>query len=203
MYLVLSWRYVESLCRKIAFEIIEDGFIPDKIVSLVKGGVFVGSLLSDHLGVSKIACLDVREAGVKVEGDRLLVVDDFINTGSTMKGALNHVEGEEVRTASLLMLEKSEFIPDYLGDYLTDHYWVIFPWNVIEDLSELIHDILHEEGEMSQSKLRRVVSERGLNIHTLEAVFPGKFEEVLELLELKGAIKKKLEGERVYWRLVE
>jgi len=202
MYLVLSWRYVESLCRKIAFEIIEDSFIPDKIVALVKGGVFVGSLLSDHLGVSKIACLDARENG-KVEGNRILLVDDFINTGNTMKRALKLVEGEEVRTASLLMLEKSEFIPDYLGDYLTDHYWVIFPWNVIEDLSELIRDILREEGEMSQSKLRRVVSERGLNIHALEAVFPGKFEEVLELLELKGAVKKKLEGGRVYWRLVE
>ena len=203
MYLVLSWRYVESLCRKIALEIVEDGFNPDKIVALVKGGIFVGSLLSGHLGVSKIACLDIREEEKKVKGSRLLLVDDFINTGKTMKGALKLVEGEEVRTASLLMLEKSEFIPDYLGDYLTDHYWVIFPWNVIEDLSELIRDILREEGEMSQSKLRRVVSERGLNIHTLEAVFPGKFEEVLELMELKGVVRGKLEGGRVYWRLVE
>lgn len=178
MYLVLSWRYVESLCRKIAFEIVEDKFIPERIVALAKGGIFVGSLLSDYLGVSRIVCLDVKDGKEKVGGSRLLVVDDFINTGKTMSRALELVEGDEVRTASLLMLEKSDFIPDYLGDYLTEYYWVIFPWNVFEDISSLISEILREEGEMSQSKLRRIVSERGLNIHSLEAVFPGKFEEI-------------------------
>jgi len=131
------------------------------------------------------------------------VVDDFINTGKTMSRALELVEGDEVRTASLLMLEKSDFIPDYLGDYLTEYYWVIFPWNVFEDISSLISEILREEGEMSQSKLRRIVSERGLNIHSLEAVFPGKFEDVLEFMELKGLIEKRTEGGRVYWRLSE
>uniref|UniRef100_A0A7C3ZGS8 Phosphoribosyltransferase n=1 Tax=Archaeoglobus fulgidus TaxID=2234 RepID=A0A7C3ZGS8_ARCFL len=193
MYLVISWRYVESLCRKIASEIIEDAFIPDRIVALVKGGVFAGSFLCDYLGVSKIECLDVREEGRRVGGKKTLLVDDFINTGNTMKKALKLVEGE-VRTASLLMLENSEFIPDYLGDYLTDHYWVIFPWNIVEDLSELIRDIMREWGEISQSKLRRVVSERGLNIHSLEAVFPGKFEEVLQLMELKGIVRKRIGG---------
>jgi len=62
---------------------------------------------------------------------------------------------------------------------------------------------MREWGEISQSKLRRVVSERGLNIHSLEAVFPGKFEEVLQLMELKGIVRKRIEGGRVYWRLVE
>ncbi len=203
MYIVLSWRYVESLCKKIAREIIEDGFLPNKIVALAKGGIFVGSLLSDYLGVSKIVCLDIREEREKIDGNRLLLVDDFINTGKTMSRALRLVDGGEVRTASLLMLEKSDFIPDYLGDYLTDYYWVIFPWNVFEDLSNIISNILREEGETSQSKLRRIVSEKGLNIHSLEAVFPGKFEDVLEFMELKGLIEKKIEGGRVYWRLVE
>lgn len=203
MYLVLSWRYLENLCKRIALDIIDDGFQPEKIVGLAKGGVFAATLLSDYLGVTKIGCIDVKEGG-EVCGDRVLVVDDFINTGSTMKKALGLLNCDEVKTASLLMLENSEFIPDYLGDYLTDYYWVIFPWNVHEDLSRVILEILSDEGEASQSRLRRLIMEKGLNLHSLEAVFPGKFEETLEMMEKRGVlVSREEEGGRTYWKLSE
>lgn len=202
VFLVISWRYVENLCRKLAKEILEDRYLPEKIVALAKGGLFVGGLISDYLGIPDVECLKVNE-GRKIKGERLLVVDDFINTGRTMLKALKLVEGREVRTAALLMLENSEFVPNYLGDYLTDYYWVIFPWNFYKDLSKIVAEILRQDGELAQSKLRRQVSDRGLNAHALEAVFPGKFEEVLEFMEMKGIIKKRLENGRVYWGLVE
>lgn len=202
-YVILSWTYVDSLCRRVAFDILRDNYKPTSVVALAKGGLFVGSILSDYLTVKELYTVDVSKDEKIIEGERVLLVDDFVNTGATMKKALRIINADEVRTASLLMLEKSEFIPDYLGDYLSDYKWIIFPWNFVEDVSKLLIDILREEGEVSQSKLKRQLAEKGLNPLNLEVTFPGRFEEILRVLELKGVVEKTLEGGRTYWRLRE
>ncbi|WP_202318350.1 phosphoribosyltransferase [Archaeoglobus neptunius] len=201
-YLVLSWNYADKLCRRIAFDIFEDGFCPDSVVALARGGVFAGNLLCDYLDVDEFFCLDI-DKGDRIAGKRVLVVDDFINTGRTMRRALELVEAEEVKTASLLMLERSEFIPDYLGDYMTDYAWIIFPWNFVDDISRLILEILEMEVEVSQPKLKRLLSERGLNPFSLETAIPGRFEEVLRVLELRGLVERRVEEGRIYWRILK
>lgn len=202
-YIALSWNYVENLCKRVAFDILRDGYASTSVVALAKGGVFAGNILSDYLGVKKLQVFDANRDET-IHGERILLVDDFVNTGSTMKRALSLIQGEEVRTASLLLLEKSEFIPDYFGDYLSDYGWIIFPWNFVEDVSKLIIEILDKQraesdvesargdageraeevglGEVSQSKLKRLLEEIGLNPLNLETTFPGRFEEVLEVL---------------------
>lgn len=200
-YMVISWDYVDSLCRRVAIDILKDGFVPSCVVALAKGGLFAGTIVSDYLG-SELICLDIRKAK-EIRGDRVLIVDDFINTGRTMERAVDIVHADEVRTASLLMLESSKFIPDYLGDYLVDYAWIIFPWNFVEDVSNIVLDVLRREKESSQSKLKTLLSKKGLDLLNLEASFPGRFEEVLKILELKRMLEKKVEDGRIYWRILE
>ncbi len=202
-YIVLSWDYVDNLCRRVAFDILKDGYRPNSVVALAKGGLFVGNILSDYLGVGELCSIDVSRDEKVIGRKRVLLVDDFINTGRTMKKALEMIQADEIRTASLLMLEKSDFIPDYLGDYLSDYAWIIFPWNFVEDVSKLLIEILRDEGEVSQSKLKRMLAEKGLNPLNLEVTFPERFEEVLKVLELKEVAEKRVEEGRVYWRLRE
>ncbi len=200
-YVTVSWDYVDRLCRRIAFQIIEDKFKPDEIVALAKGGWFVARVIRDYLGVGKLVSLDISEKEV-VKCKKALIVDDLINTGKTIKAALKAVEAEEVKTATLLMLQNSDFIPDYLGEYLWDYSWVIFPWNFVEDLSELIIKVLKERGEVSQWALKGLLfSEFGLDPLNLDISHPGRFEEVLTVLEARGLIEKNDVDGRTFWRL--
>ncbi len=199
----VSWEYVDRLCRKVAFQIVDDGYTPDCIVALAKGGWFVARILSDYLGVQRLVSLDVKaEGGVRCR--KALVADDLVNTGKTMTRAMEKVEADEVRTAALFMLRESEFIPDYFAEYLWDYSWVIFPWNFIEDVSELVLKILAERGEATKWSLLGILfANFGLDPVNLEVSQPGRFDDVLRVLEAKGKIERVEVGGRIYWRLVE
>ena len=97
--IVTSWDYMDMLCRKVAEEIKEDGYSPDIIVALAKGGWFAGNLLCDLLDVSELISVRVehykgmKEKKLKIEDFRwlenknVLVVDDVANTGKSMSTA--------------------------------------------------------------------------------------------------------------------
>jgi hypothetical protein len=213
----VSWDYVDVLSRRVAFQILEDGYEPDCVIALAKGGWFAGRVLCDYLSIDELLSLDIRHYrsvdemeleisdfdAERIKNRRVLVVDDLINTGNTMKNAVKLIgKHAEVRTASLFMLQESDFIPDYLGEYLWDYTWVIFPWNFVEDVSGLILKILEKREVTSQWSLKGLLfSEFGLDPINLEISNPGRFEDVLKILELKG-FAEKLESEgRTYWRL--
>ena len=138
---ITNWDYLDGLCRKVAEQIIEDGFEPDTIVAIARGGWFVGSILCDMLGLDELVSLgirhyigyDRRELKVKeeisLERENVLIVDDLINTGKSMSKAKEIVErkAKEVRTACLLLVSTSKFVPNYFGEYLEGFSWVIFP----------------------------------------------------------------------------
>jgi len=216
----VSWNYADLLSRRVAMQILEDGFKPDCIVALAKGGWFVGCILYDFLGAKDLLSLNVRHyesVEVKdleispfdverIRGKSVLVVDDLINTGSTMKAAINLVKpvAKSVKTASLFMLQTSEFIPDYIGEYLWDYTWVIFPWNFVEDVSGLIIKVLKDNGELTKWSLKGLLfSEFGLDPLNLEISHPGRFDEVLKVLELNDVVEEVTIDGRKYWRLKE
>lgn len=197
-YALLSWSYAERLCRKVAKQVLEDKFEPEKIIALAKGGWFASMLLSDYLDI-EVVSLNPR-SDEKVSAKKALLVDDFINTGKTMREAMKRVEGE-VKTSALLMFQASDFVPDYLGEYVSDDVWIIFPWNVVENLSALILRIL-EKGESDVWSIRSALfSEFGIDSIALENIHPSKLEEILEVLERRGIVERFSESGRSYWRL--
>jgi hypoxanthine phosphoribosyltransferase len=198
-YVAVNWDYTEMLCRKVAMQVLEDSFRPEKIVAPAKGGWYASMILSDYLGV-EAASLDLQRGG-ELSANRVLVVDDFINTGRTMKRALSRIRAEEVRTSALLMLQASEFVPDYLGEYVPENVWVIFPWNFVEDVSALIINVL-EKGEQDYYGIKNALfSEFGLDPINLEISQPSKLIEVLQILEKRGLVESFEDSGRVFWRL--
>lgn len=198
-YIVINWDYAEMLCRKVALQVLEDSFKPEKIVAPAKGGWYVSMVLSDYLGVEAVS-IDLKRKE-KISAKKVLVVDDFINTGKTMKKTLSYVVAEETKTCALLMLQNSEFVPDYLGEYVPENIWVIFPWNFVEDLSALILSVL-ERGDQDYYEIKNALfSEFGLDPINLEISQPSKLEEVLKILEKRKLIEKFEEAGKVFWRL--
>lgn len=196
-FALVSWDYAERLCRKVAMQILEDDFKPDKIVALAKGGWFVSMILSDYLGV-EVVNLSLEEKK-EIHAIKALIVDDFINTGKTMKAAIERVKGE-IKTCALLMFQNSNFFPDYLGDFVSEDVWVIFPWNFVENLAPLIMNAL-EKGEMDIWGIKNILSSFGVDSISLEIVHPGKIEEVLNVLEKRKMVERFEDQERAYWRL--
>lgn len=198
-YAVLNWEYAELLCRKLAMQVLEDTFRPEKIIAPAKGGWFASMILSDYLGVDVVSLdLKLKET---ISAKSALIVDDFVSTGKTMKKALQRVRADEIKTGALLMFQSSEFVPDYLGEYVPENLWVIFPWNLVEELSALVLRIL-EAGEQDFWGIKNALfSEFKLDPINLEISQPMKLKEVIQILEKRRLIERFEDSGRTYWRL--
>jgi hypothetical protein len=180
----------------LALRIREDGFEPDIIVALGRGGWIPGRLLSDYLGnlnltefkvehyrgTAKQAAARIRyPLAADVTGQRVMVVDDVTDTGDSFEVALEHIrsrgEPAEMRTLVLHHKTVSPFVPDYFAETVADWRWIIYPWAVVEDLTALI---LEMEGRPFDPG---VVAERLQSDHGIH-VSRGTVNDVLDLMKL-------------------
>lgn len=126
-------------------------FKPDIIVPLVRGGTVPGVMLSHLLDVP-VQCLGwyTRDTSDLVgsesncwlpeyvlEGKRVLIVDDIVDTGRTIKEVLSDwntsvVESlnnrHNLKIACLHERHDAEHKPDYSAVKLDNDNWVVYPW---------------------------------------------------------------------------
>ncbi len=153
---VMDWVLFYSLSEEVARKIIESGYRADFMVGLARGGWVLSRVLCDFLAVKDLVSLKVEHWGVTatpdgtaqlkypfeidLTGRSVLVVDDITDTGDSMKITTDYVQTKnsaEVRTAVLRHITGSKFIPDYYGDEISWR-WVIFPWNYVEDMCNIV-----------------------------------------------------------------
>jgi len=219
--IVTNWDYTVSLCRKVAEDIREDGFEPQVIVALAKGGWFAGRILSDLLGLKELISLGIEhysgisEKEIRVEklmspldGKNVLIVDDIANTGKSIKTAFEQVKkvGGEAKTAVLQLMYTSEFTPDYFGDYITEDAWMIFPWNFFEDMIDIIRKLMEKERRRDWSEWdikQALYREHQIEPIYLEIAQPRKLVDVMREMERRNIVKKIVTGKKVTWRINE
>ena len=110
----LTYDTVRNNALKVALKISQDGFIPDVIYVLLRGGVYLGNVISEYFkilqrrkrpvyyaAVVARSYTGVRESSeIKVEGwtyppdslrsgDKVLLVDDIFDTGRTINHLTN------------------------------------------------------------------------------------------------------------------
>ncbi len=159
----LTWDRFLKISEKTADKINAAGWRPDFIVSLARGGWVFGRVLCDYLNVTELLSLKVVHWGmtatpdgeakirypfeVDMTGKKVLIVDDISDTGKSLKVATEFIAGmhpAEVKTVTLFYLTGSSFKPDFYGEEMTWR-WVVFPWNWVEDMCNLLAKVVEEE----------------------------------------------------------
>jgi len=160
-FIMLDWERVYNLCKWISREVKGDGFKPDVIVAIARGGWCAGLVLSDLLSIKDLRSVKIEHWGYtgevtgdakitqpivgELDGKDVLLVDDITDTGDSMRLALKHLDelnAKSVKTAVLKHKTISTFKPDYIGTEMDDWKWVVFPWNINEDVMNIIEKVL-------------------------------------------------------------
>lgn len=103
------------------------------IYSIPRGGLPIGVHLSHHLELPLV--LSIAEYLSKyINGKKLLVVDDLVDTGGTFENINNILNSSntEFETATLYYKPHSTVKPDYYV-YETLN-WIVFPWEKFEEI---------------------------------------------------------------------
>jgi len=220
---ITNWEYIYDLCREVSEAVKAAEFEPDVVVALARGGWFAGRCLCDFLGLDDLTSLKMEhyvgtaaksgEPTVRypmpegsVEGKYVLVIDDIADTGGSISRAHEYVTDRdpgEVRTATLQLLGTSEFEPDFVGERLDEWAWIVYPWNFIEDMVDLISGVMAkaDADTFTGEDVRDLLaSYHQIERIEMEIAQPGRLEEVLAEMERRDVIVSVDEGE---WRLAE
>ena len=143
----LSWTRFGEATRDLARLIADDGYEPDLILSIARGGLLVGSALGYALDVKNTWTMNVEfYTGVEerldvpmilppvpelvdLESASMLIADDVADTGETLRLVKDFCEGKvgEVRGAVLYEKSRSVVACEYVWRR-TDR-WIDFPWS--------------------------------------------------------------------------
>jgi hypoxanthine phosphoribosyltransferase len=146
---ILTWELFGQATRELATQVAADGFRPDVVIAIARGGLTVAGALAYALDVKNCGAMNVEfYTGieerldvpvvippaldlVEVAGLTVLVVDDVADTGYTLKLVrevlAQHVA--EARTAVLYRKPRSIADPTYVWRE-TDR-WINFPWSTL------------------------------------------------------------------------
>lgn len=143
----LAWSEFGDAARGLARQIVDDGYEPDLVLSIARGGMLVGAALGYALDVKNAWTMNVEfytgvderldvpmilppvPALVDLESARMLIADDVADTGETLKLVKEFCAGKvaDVRCAVLYEKPPSAVKCEYVWRR-TDR-WIDFPWS--------------------------------------------------------------------------
>ena len=143
----LSWQAFGEASRELAKVIAADGFEPDLILSIARGGLFLAGALGYALAVKNLHVMNVEfydgigstldmpvmlppvPSAVDFSAKKVLIADDVADSGRTIELVHAFVKDQvdEVRTVVIYEKPRSVIRCDYVWKR-TDR-WINFPWS--------------------------------------------------------------------------
>ena len=144
---VLDWAGFGAAVRELAAQVAADGYRPDVVLSIARGGLLVGGALGYALGVKPSYLINVEYyTGVDrrldrpvvlppdlnldaAHGAKILIADDVADTGHTLALVKERCEEavSEARIAVLYEKPTTAVRCEYVWRH-TDR-WIDFPWS--------------------------------------------------------------------------
>jgi hypoxanthine phosphoribosyltransferase len=154
---VMTWADLGASTRRLAEAVAADGYDPDMILSIARGGLLVGAALGYALSVKNVYTMNVEYYTgvderlevprilppapdfVDLQDARILIADDVADTGHTLESVQEFCAGKvgEVRIAVLYEKAHTVVPCDYVWRR-TDR-WIDFPWSAPEPVVVRTH----------------------------------------------------------------
>jgi len=156
----LSWQAFGEASRELAKVIAADGFEPDLILSIARGGLLLAAALGYALAVKNLHVVNVEfydgigttldmpvmlppvPSAVDFSQKKVLVADDVADSGRTMELVYRFVKDhvDDVRSAVIYEKPRSVIKCDYVWKR-TDR-WINFPWSCEDPVVQRVGQVL-------------------------------------------------------------
>jgi hypothetical protein len=153
---VMSWDDLGDGARDLAEQVHRDGYRPDLVLAIARGGLLVGGAVGYALGVKNTFSMNVEfytgvderlpmpmllppvPELVDFQEQHVLIADDVADTGATLALVEEFCQGKfaEVRCAVLYEKPRSVVACDYVWRR-TDR-WIVFPWSAAAPVGEVL-----------------------------------------------------------------
>jgi hypoxanthine phosphoribosyltransferase len=150
---VMGWEELGTGARELALAIRDDGYQPDMVLAIARGGLLVAGALGYALGVKNTFTMNVEYYTgiderlempmllppvpdlVDFATTRVLIADDVADTGATLSLVKEFCHGKvaEARCAVLYEKPRSTVRCEYVWRR-TDR-WITFPWSADEPVA--------------------------------------------------------------------
>lgn len=159
---VPTWNEIYEMLLDLAEKIRKNGFKPDVIVGVSRGGWPPARVLSDLLNTPNLAnvkaefYLGVAETkgeptltqpvSTTVLGKKVLIVDEVADTGKSLKLVKEHIikkGAAEARIVTVYYKPWSIVMPDYYEKKTSR--WIVFPWETKETIRKILKKCTQKE----------------------------------------------------------
>jgi uncharacterized protein len=143
----LTWESFGDASQELAREIAGDGFKPDLILAIARGGLFVAGALGYALSVKNLHLMNVEfyngvgatldmpvmlppvPSVVDFSEKKVLIADDVADTGKTLELVRGFIAGQVAEVRSAVVYEKPASLVkcDYV--WKRTNRWINFPWS--------------------------------------------------------------------------
>ena len=181
-YEVPNWNQIYGMLLAQAQKIKSDGYKPDIIIGIARGGLVPARILTDLLEIPQLAIIqeefyvDIAQTtfepilkqtlASKITGKKTLLVDDIADTGKSLKLAENHLQQQgpaEIKTVTLYSKPQTITTPNYFEEQTSS--WVVFPWDIKETLRRIIQK---KDGKRAANQEIAKLVKAGLSKHLAE-----------------------------------
>jgi uncharacterized protein len=149
---VLTYDMFGLAVRELAQQVVDDGYEPDLVLSIARGGLGLGMGLGYALDVKNLSAINVEfytgiderlevpimlpptPAAVDLAGLKVLIADDVADTGKTLE-IVRHFCADHVAEARMAVIyEKPQTVvrPHYV--WRRTEAWIDFPWSSVPPL---------------------------------------------------------------------
>ena len=145
----LTWELFGTAARELAEQVAADGYQPDIILSIARGGLFVAGALGYALDVKNLHVANVEfytgvderlpvpimlppvPNVVDLSGANVLVADDVADTGATLKLVRDFCAGHVADVRCAVVYEKPHTTVRCEYVWRSTDRWINFPWSTL------------------------------------------------------------------------